>query len=78
MSPARHPRSIVHPPWLRVRWWALGLVGFVLLCSGSVFGGATFPLMYVAAAVWLAYRGERDAGCPPSLRKERRHDLREL
>lgn len=72
MSPARHPRSVVHPPWIRVRWGRIALVGFIMLCSGSAFPNEVFPLMYVLAAVWIAYRGERDAGCPPSLRKENR------
>jgi hypothetical protein len=70
--PPIHERSTVHPPWLRIRWGWLTVAAFVMLCSASAFGGAFFPLAFVLWLAWFLWRAERDAGCPPSLRKERR------
>jgi hypothetical protein len=50
----------------------MAVAAFVLLCSASAFGGAFFPLAFVLWLAWVLWRGERDAGCPPSLRKEKR------
>jgi hypothetical protein len=70
--PPIHERSTVPHPSLRIRWGQMALAAFVLLCSASVFGGAFFPLAFVLWIAWFLWRAERDAGCPPLLRKERR------
>jgi hypothetical protein len=38
------------------------VIGFVLLCSVSAFGGAFFPVALVLLIAWMLWRGDRDGG----------------